>query len=104
MPLTAGTRTISGADGGRLAFWGASVDKCSVRARRMLPLPLSRHRLQPTAASRLRSTARMIKTGRTLLRRDTGLAGEGGEVMEAFGTPRTVSALVPFVEEREAEG
>jgi hypothetical protein len=64
----------------------------------MLPLPLSCHRLQPTAASKVRSTARMVKAGRTLLRRDTGLAGEVGKGVEAFGAPRTVSAVVPFVE------
>src|SRR5215217_6117725 len=104
MPLTVGTRAVSGADSGRLASWGASVGECSVRARRMLPLPLSRHRPQPTAASRVRSTARMVRVGRTPLRRDTGLAGEGGEEVEAFGTPGTVSAVVPFVDERGAEG
>src|SRR5215216_3229431 len=99
MPLTVGTRAVSVADGGRLASWGASVGKCSVRARRMLPLPLSRHRPQPTAASRVRSTAMMVRVGRTLLRRDTtGLAGEGGEGVEAFGTPGMVSAVVPIVD------
>jgi hypothetical protein len=46
----------------------------------------------------------MVKAGRTLLRRDTGLAGEGGEGVEAFATPGTVSAVVPFADERGADG
>jgi hypothetical protein len=47
----------------------------------------------------------MVRVGRTLLRRDTtGLAGEVGEGVEAFGTPGTASAVVPFVDELGAEG
>ena len=50
-----------------------------------------------------RSSRIESKAGRTLLRRDTDSAGEGGVEVEAFGTPRTVSAVVPFVDERGAE-
>jgi hypothetical protein len=46
----------------------------------------------------------MVKVGTSLLRRDAGWVEEGGEEVEFFGTPGTVSAVVPFADERGADG